>query len=171
MEEEKRIKIKRGGKMPEYDDAKLGVNPLSIGLVIPVTKRHKSVEKNNGQIVPEEHIIESTKFTKVFEFVDDKYDSIVMPIRCKEMLLYIIMSMESAKDFIWIDKVSYMENMGIKSPHTWRKTVKWLSFKNYIAKHATIKDFWWINPKFIFKGNRIMKYPNQHKIKYDDRFK
>lgn len=168
--EEERVIIKRGGKMPEYDDESLGVNPLSTGLVIPITKRHKTVEKNNI-LVDEEHRIEVTKFTKIFEFVDDKYDSITMPIRCKEMLLYIIMSMESSKDYLWIDKVSYMANMGIKSPHTWRKTVKWLQFKNYIAKHTTIKDFWWINPKFIFKGNRIVKYPNNLKTKYDDKFK
>lgn len=170
MEEEKRIKIRRGFKMPEYDEDALGTNPLAEGLSIPVNKKYKEVLKN-GYPTEEEHTMEATKFTKVFEFADDKYHSIVMPIRCKEMLLFIIMSMESGKDFVWIDKKSYMENMGIKSPNTLRKAFKWLSAGNYINKHATIRDFWWINPKFIFKGNRIAKYPNNIGIKYNDKFK
>lgn len=168
--EEERIVIKRGKKMPDYDDDKLGTNPLVGNLSIPVNKKYKEVLRN-GVPLEEEHTMEATKFTKIYEFTDDKYHSVIMPIRCKEMLLYIIMSMEQGKDFIWIDKASYMENMGIKSPHTWRKAVAWLSLKNYISKHAAIKDFWWINPRFIFKGNRIAKYPNNIGVKYNDKFK
>lgn len=157
--------MNRGYKNPVEDEGLLGVNPFASSLVIPVNKKMKKVLNKFKQEDEEEHILEATKFVKVFDVSMNRANVNCLPLRCKELWLYIIHSMESGKDWIWIDRHSYMENMGIRSVNTFKKAIAVLGVDNgYIQKHGKLKDVYWINPIYLFKGNRIQKFPKNIRL-------
>lgn len=140
--------------------ANLGRNPFLNTLQIPVTlKVHKVINKYGDNDV-KEFEFEKTPYTKVFEIAGAKKLVNAFPVRAKELYLYIIQSIESAQDYLWIDRHAYMKLMDIKSVNTYKQAVSHLWLTNFIYPHGSIQDVFWINPQFFFKGSRINKFKN-----------
>lgn len=155
---------------PDIDESKLGLNPLideeGHKLIIPVNKGSYEVERNKfGDPDKKEFLYESTPFTKVYEVAGFKDMTKELPVRAKELLLYIIMYVESGHEWVWINRKSYMADNGIKSVNTFKTAVEELAKRRYICPHVKIKDLLWINPKHLFKGDRIAKYPKNIRVK------
>ena len=152
---------------PEIDESKLGLNPMideeGFEFTFPVGKG--AYDTTNKFDLPDkkEYLYEKTAFTKVYEVGGIKEMTAGLPVRAKELLLHIIMYIESGKDWIWINRKKYMADNGIKSINTFKSAYEELSCKRYICPHVKIKDLFWVNPKNLFKGNRIEKFPNNAK--------
>lgn len=149
---------------PEIDEDKLGLNPMideeGYEFTFPVGKGAYDVTNKFELPDKKEYMYEKTPFTKVYEVAGLKDMTSGLPVRAKEMLLHIVLHIESSKDWIWINRKKYMEDNGIKSVNTYKTAYEQLSCKRYICPHVKIKDLFWVNPKNVFKGNRIAKYPN-----------
>jgi hypothetical protein len=152
-------------KKPDLSIEKIGINPFTEGLEIAITKKSVKVINKFEQLDKREYDLESTPYTKVFEVAQHKKQIIDLPIRCKELYLWLIHSIGKAQDIIWIDKSDYMRKMGIKSVNTYKDAIKVLSDNAYIYPHSSIKNTYWINPHFFFKGSRINKYPRNVVVK------
>lgn len=150
-------------KRPDLENA--GINPFTSDLIIKVNKKHYNVMNKFDNPDKLEFTLEATPYCKVFEIAGCKQKMIDLPIRAKELLLYLIHSIDGAMDIIWIPRTGYMESNSIRSVNTFKEAVKALADQLYIYPHASLKDVYWINPNYFFKGDRIRKYPNNVRIK------
>lgn len=149
---------------PKYDEEELGMNPFTNSLVIKYfgipTKEYEVVE--DGIKLNKEIKIENEVYTKLFTTAENRVIITRMSSSAKSLLLWICYEIDSSKDFLWINRERYMLEAEIKSNTTYLEAVKELVRYGFII-YSTIKDVFWINPSFIFKGNRIKKYPNNLK--------
>jgi hypothetical protein len=81
-----------------------------------------------------------------------------LSLRAKEMLLWIQYEIDHGKDFLWMNKKRYMEELEIKSINTYKEALKELIRHGFITP-TLASDYYWINPDFMFKGDRVKKYP------------
>lgn len=165
----------RPKERPELENINLGLNPLidEEGYEFKFKVKRGSYDVTNKFDLPDkkEYFRESTPFTKVYEVAGFKDTTKELPVRAKELLLYIIMYVESGQDIIWINRKEYMADNGIKSVNTFKTAIEELANKRYVCPHIKIKDLLWINPKYLFKGDRIAKYPNNVEIIEDKKKK
>lgn len=157
----------RTKKKPDLDETNVGINPFEQKLEIRVRSGYNKRLKG-GVEVKEEWEAEYDPYTKVYEIKGYKTNMQALPIRSKEMLLFLIHSVESGKDWIWINREDYMRDNAIGSVNTYSKALNVLCDMGYISKHRKT-DVYWINPQIFFKGNRIRKFYN--KIKEVEKFK
>lgn len=152
-------------KKPDFEKEKMGVNPFESGLQIYVNKKFKKVTNKYEQPDEQEYEYEATPYTKVFDVPGDKESLVDLPIRSKELYLWLIHSLTPAQDYLWIDKGVYMAKMKIKSLNTYKEAVLGLCNAGYISKHSRLANVFWINPYHFFKGSRINKYPTKVVVK------
>lgn len=145
-------------KKPEFDNERVGLNPFISGLSIAISKRRIDVINKYGDKDVIETDLEITPYTKVFMVESARVQVCDLPLRSKELYLYIIHSVKSATDYVYIERVSYMKQMGIKALNTYKGAINGLCDGLYIMPHHKIKGIYWINPHFFFKGSRINKY-------------
>lgn len=142
----------------------LGVNPFCNTLEIHV----RTVSMPNQFVRSGDYILnnivglETTPITKVFATADRRKIIEGLSGTSSRIWLKVMYSLEHGKDFVKIDTRSYMKAMGIKSELTFRNALKELVRYGLLAL-TTKRGFYWINPDFIFQGDRIKKYPNNVK--------
>ncbi len=146
---------------PDLSPENIGKNPFTNWLEIPVIHKSFKVLNKFDQQDVKEYELEKTPYTKVFDIKGNKKEVNELPVRCKEFYLWLIHAIEPAQDIIWVDRVVYMNKMKIKSLNTYKEAIRVLCDNNYIYAHSNplLKEVYWINPKFIFKGSRLNKYP------------
>lgn len=145
---------------PDLSPENIGINPFTSNLQILTHKKQtKVLNKFNVEDI-KEFDLEATPYTKVFEVTGDAEQIVELPIRCKELYLYLIHTIKSSQDCVWISPKTYMAKMKIKSINTFKEAVNGLCNNVYIGAHHKLKNVYWINPHYFFKGSRINKYPN-----------
>lgn len=153
---------------PEVVPDEMGVNPFVSGysekLSIPVRKLERKVLNKFDEPDISEFFMEATRFTKLYEVAGGKAKMMQLPLRAKEMFLYILFYLESGNEFIWINRYEYMKQNNIRSVNTYKAAILELSYKGFICPHVKLKDVLWINPHHFFKGSRIDKYPAALKV-------
>lgn len=150
---------------PDLSKESLGINPFSEWLEVLVTKRLKSTINKFGEEDFKEIEFEATPYTKIFGVECARKQVCELPIRSKEMYLDMIHAVISGQDALWIDRDDYMSRMNITSINTYKAAIVGLTKNAYIAKHDTLKDVFWINPKYFFRGSRLNKYPKRIIVK------
>lgn len=152
-------------KKPDLSKESLGINPFSEWLEVLVNKRVKSTINKFGDEDIKDIEFEATPYTKVFGVESARKQVCKLPIRSKELYLDIMHALVSSQDAIWIDRSDYMNRMRITSINTYKGAIAGLTMNAYIAKHDTIREVFWINPKFFFRGSRLSKYPKRIVVK------
>jgi hypothetical protein len=152
---------------PDLSIDKIGKNPFTEGLEIKVIKKSFTVLNKFEKEDVKEYELEAVPYTKVFEVTGNKKEVNDLPVRCKEMYLWLIHTIKSGQDIVWIDRARYMAKMKIKSSNTYKEAVRVLCENLYMYPHANpgLRDVYWINPRFIFKGSRLHKYPDNLIVK------
>lgn len=145
---------------PEIIEEEMGINPFLRKLEIVITKKKQDVVNKAGRVEVREYELEYVKYTKLFDVPGDKKMLSMMPIRSKELYLFIMYSLTAGKDYLWVDRDTYMKTMKIASVNTYKTAIRGLCDSNIIYKHHWLRDVFWINPQYFFKGSRINKYPN-----------
>lgn len=154
-------------KKPDIDPTKIGVNPFVNSLSIKVVRKYASNEYNKdeeGLITNKEFKLETKEYTKLFVGSEERKIISNLNDNAKALLLWIMYELETGKDYLWINRLRYMEENNIKSPNTFNTPLRELVRYGFITQ-TIIKDVYWINPEFMFNGNRIKKYPNNLVIK------
>lgn len=142
------------------DLEKIGINPFTEGLKVRINPKAMDVINKYGDPDHLKFTFERVPYTKVLDQVGGKAKMVELPVRAKELLLHFLYSIETSTDVLWINRQAYMKTYGIKSVNTFKEAVRSLSEALFIYPHASIKDLYWINPHYFFKGSRISKYPN-----------
>ena len=157
--------------IPEIKEDELGPNPFVQGLEVWINKKYKPIINKFGNEDVLETKLEKIPYTKLYDspLPDQCTPADKLPIRSKELYLHILHHLKPAKDWIWIDRVKYMESMGITSVNTFRGAVIHLAAGGYVSIHPLIQDLLWINPHFFFKGSRVNKYPD--KVRWEEKLK
>lgn len=138
----------------------LGINPFQNGLEIRVRDItfDKQYKKNGEDWMPVVQEVEYEPFCKLYFFSERRLITNKLSLRAVQMLLWIQYEIDHGKDFLWMNKKRYMEELEIKSVNTYKDAIKELIRYGFITP-TLATDYYWINPDFIFKGDRIKKYP------------
>lgn len=141
---------------------KLGTNPFTQGLevranVLIFNKQYK--EESDGTMLNATATVDSAAFTKVYVSKENRLILNKVSPRGKEMILWIIQSLTAGEDSIRIGRKRYMEENEIKSINTYKEAINELVRYGFIVNTIN-KDTYWINPVFMFRGDRLKKYPD-----------
>jgi hypothetical protein len=66
---------------------------------------------------------------------------------------------EGGRDYLWVNKMRYMEENEIKTKKTMEVAFAELIEKGFLAIAGRYIDVYFINPSFIFNGSRKVKFP------------
>jgi hypothetical protein len=151
----------------ELDEAELGINPFVSSLKIPVNSvrsdnKYRVHDKSSGEDSIYELAnfdYEATPYCKVFSDKQRRTIMAKLKPRSKDLFLWIGYELKSGKDYIWINKVRYMEENEVGSINTYKSAIVELMQTGIIAK-IHVMDYYWINPHWFFNGNRITKFPD-----------
>lgn len=80
----------------------------------------------------------------------------------KDMFMYIVIHLAYDSDVIELREDKYCESLGI-SRATFFKAKQELSDR-LIVPRAARKNTYWVNPAYVFRGNRLKKYPEKVEI-------
>lgn len=157
-------------KAPNIDDSKFVNNPLAgIDFKILINRlkdKHKGVMVG-GLFVPIEVEFERDEYTKIYIKSENRKIVAGLSPTAKSLFLWLVYEVESGKDFLWVNKRRYMEENGVSSINTYKKAISELAEHLFVCA-SVVKDVYWVNPRLMFCGSRINKYPDrvaQYKIK------
>ncbi len=150
-------------KRPVIDEVKLGKNPLTYGLRVKVNKlafKNQYKKDKEGKYVSLEKEVEYTPICKLYILPDNRKEIALLSARAKELLMWIMYEVDAGKDYLWVNKVRYMDEMSISSYTTYSTAVNELMGGGFVSR-ANVKDVYWINPAFFFRGDRILKFKDK----------
>ena len=154
-------------KKPVFIESQLGNNPFVKTLVIPVYTlvfEQQFKKDKDGDFLPVKKKVDYNSIAKLYNSSSNRLHINQLPISSKELLLWIIFELEAGKDYIWINKKRYMEEVKIKSINTYKSAIAGLLHEDFrLLKPTIIEDVYHINPEFFFCGDRVGKYPNNIK--------
>jgi len=145
-------------KKPDISEDVIGVNPFTKTLVVKVRKTETGGYAENG--MPIEVDLDGDPYYKTFFGRDIRILRSKLKFRAIQLLDWIMQSIESGEDVIWIDAPRYMRECDIKDDKTYRAAVTELWTAGFIAPCPKVKHAYFINPEYGFKGSRVNKYKN-----------
>lgn len=83
-----------------------------------------------------------------------------MPLRSKEMFIWLLGRVRSGDDLVVINRRKYMEKMGIKSLPTVNVAINGLLSADVLGR-SNVRGVYFINPVHFFRGSRVSKWPKQ----------
>jgi len=151
-------------KKPVFDYKKLGINPCCNSLEIPVNEivfKDFYMKDEEGILTTAKKEVEATPFTKLYVTSERRLIMSKLSPAAKELFLWVMLEIDSGRDALWINKERFMlENE--TSLNTYKKALEELIRYSFLA-FTIVKDVYWINPDFFFKGDRVSKYPKNIK--------
>lgn len=162
-------------KKPKYSKEDLGDNIFLTKLVIPVNKvKSEDKYKISDQWAGEDAIYEPANFSydalpysKLFIDASRRKKMVSLLPGAKDLLLWVLYELKAGDDSLWINHQMYMEENEIKSINTYKVALKDLIKKGFLAI-SVIKGVYWINPDFIFRGDRLKAFPDNVKVKHSN---
>jgi hypothetical protein len=147
---------------PKFTYKQLGNNPcVNSGFIVyvnTITFKDQYKKYSDGLLLPVSVEVEKTPYTKLY--VDSLRRLVISGLTpsAKELYLWVMFEIEHGKDALWINRERFMlENN--TSLNTYKKALDEL-LRYALLAFTVVKDVYWINPDFFFKGDRISKYPN-----------
>ncbi len=162
-------KLRKRVKVPEIDISKVeNKNPfVDSDFEIYVSKLYKKgvFKKVEGKIKPVDYELESEAYSKLFKAAKYRLGISSCSVGAKSLFIWIQYELDVAKDYLWINRVRYMEENGISSENTFLAACNELIERKVIYPIKDYKDVFFINPRIIFCGSRLNKYPDNVVIK------
>lgn len=152
---------------PQFNEEDLGENVFLNSLQIKVNTvksgdKYKVHDKNSGDEAIYELAnfeYEATPYCKVFTDAERRLKVVELSPRAQGLLIWLFYEVKHGKDWIWLNKMRYMDENRVNSQTTYRVAVNELVKKRYLGK-TVVTDVYWVNPHFFFNGNRITSFPN-----------
>lgn len=150
-------------------------NPLAESKKFGVIKLHKIIP-NGGKIIEEledgtsaretmsfnysASLIDRESSTKLYK--EEQFKELLSQLsgNASKLLLYITMKLPKNKDLVTLPFDKVMEAIGIKSKTTYYKILDDLVQLRIILRHK--KDKFWVNPHYIFNGDRVKYFFENH---------
>lgn len=153
-------------KKPKFSYKDLGKNPCTNSLEIPIRNlvmKDQFIKDKEEDVFDNVTVtVEAISYTKLYITSDRRKIIAALSPAAKELYLWIMFEVESGEDALWINRERFMvENS--TSLNTYKKAIEEL-IRCILLAYTVIKDVYWINPDFFFKGDRIKKYPTKTKL-------
>jgi len=154
-------KQKRVGKIlrPVISEEKMGRNPFIASLEIRVRPIRSGYVPDGEMLVDNFVDMEVDTYAKVFDNSEQRIIMAGLSFRALQVWTWAMYTIESGKDYLWVNVVRVMEECGMKSIKTYKSAIAELCRYGYIAPCVGHKNVFWINPAVAFKGNRAKKFP------------
>jgi hypothetical protein len=154
-------KQKRVGKIlrPDISEEKMGRNPFIASLEIRVRPIRSGYVPDGEMLVDNFVDMEVDTYAKVFDNSEQRIIMAGLSFRALQVWTWAMYTIESGKDYLWVNVVRVMEECGMKSIKTYKAAIAELCRYGYIAPCVGHKNVFWINPAVAFKGNRAKKFP------------
>ena len=154
-------KQKRVGKIlrPVISEEKMGRNPFIASLEIRVRPIRSGYVPDGEMLVDNFVDMEVDTYAKVFDNSEQRIIMAGLSFRALQVWTWAMYTIESGKDYLWVNVVRVMEECGMKSIKTYKAAIAELCRYGYIAPCVGHKNVFWINPAVAFKGNRAKKFP------------
>jgi hypothetical protein len=154
--------------MQIIENENIGINPFVESLRIKAVQV-VAIGKQTGETLAD-YIIEEEASTKLFRTNNAHQIIAELSDKAQRLFFYFIYSVRPNDDHVTINRAYYKRLNGIKSDTTIANAINELMMNGLIAK-AVMKDTYFINPRFMFNGNRLKHYPEKvdvvrtHKVK------
>jgi hypothetical protein len=149
-------------KAPNIDEKDFVNNPLAGSdfkiLINRVTDRER-LRLVDNVYVPYELELERDEYCKVYTKSENRKIVAQLSPSAKSLFLWIVYELESGKDYLWLNKRRYMEENSVASINTYKKAIAELARLTFVCA-SIVKDVYWVNPRLMFSGSRINKYPS-----------
>jgi hypothetical protein len=154
-------KQKRVGKIlrPDISEEKMGRNPFIASLEIRVRPIRSGYVPDGEMLVDNFVDMEVDTYAKVFDNSEQRIIMAGLSFRALQVWTWAMYTIESGKDYLWVNVVRVMEECGMKSIKTYKAAIAELCRYGYIAPCVGHKNVFWINPAVAFKGNRAKRFP------------
>lgn len=147
--------------MEHKEEELTGKNPFDKDIQIEVCmKSTNEIIERDGVKLFKDVYYEYEEFTKMFAKPVNRKLMMSLSDRARTLILYIMYMVRPGKDYIKFNRKHYMEEQSIKSQTTIIAALNELA-ENGIICPAQKQKYYWINPMFFFKGNRIAKFPHR----------
>ena len=123
----------------------------------------KHHSENIAVKLPKIYKVERQQSTKLLKSAKNRQTVAKLLPAAKALLIYIMFQVEQNQDFVIIDKKEFMSENKI-SLNTYKVALSQMIEQRFI-KESEIKHVYFINPLYIFAGNRLNKYA-MHTKKY-----
>ena len=146
----------------------IGINPfVNETFTIQVQKRtDKSTFKRDkdGLLIPKEYDQEIQESTRVYKSPDARLRVALLSSASRALLLWIMYELEPAQDYVVINRQRYMAEHQLKTDKAIKEAMFDLARYQFITP-TILQDVYWINPRLLFSGSRIQKYPKNIEYK------
>lgn len=148
---------------PFFEETELGISPF-LNKEFKINVRRgidlRTFKKVDMQEKPNEYVYDAGLISKIF--IDSEYRLISSGLKSysQRLLIWILYELDNGKDWLWINKVRYMEENHLKDMRVYRNAIKDLVKYSFLAV-STITDVYWINPHMFFRGSRVEKYKDK----------
>lgn len=147
---------------PKIDEADFIQNPLvgsDFKILINKVIDGKHLQLVDGVLVPTEIEYERGRYSKVYLKPEHRKMVSMLSPGGKSLYLWIIYELDAGKDYLWVNRTRYMEENRLTSVNTYKKAMAELVRLTFLCP-SMVKDVYWINPRLIFCGSRVNRYPN-----------
>lgn len=151
---------------PEITLEKLGLNPFVASLLIPAyVVEGKLKAGDDGVWMPEEVEIEGEPYAKMFVSADKRLVTAGLGYRALQIWVWVLHTVKSGEDYIWINRTRAMAEMGIKTEKTFEAAIKELCRYGFLSKCVSIRGVYFLNPAMGWRGSRAKKWPERVVVK------
>lgn len=149
---------------PEIDEKCMGVNPFASSLVVRtygVRSGYIPEDVGEGHVVMMDNVVDmdAETFAKMFDKAENRIVMTGLSFRALQVWTWSMFTVESGKDYVWLNVARLMVECRIKSVKTFRAAVTELMRYGYVAPVGGLKNVYWINPAMGFKGSRVKRFP------------
>ncbi len=155
-------------KNPKIDTSELVLNPFSQELYIEASMRLDTmvtVKDEYGNDIPATSLIEKALTTKIYKTAATREQAMNLTVTGLKMFVLIQYELQTNCDWIEITPEWYVKVAGKGgSRNNHKRGIDELTRYGYITP-TKYKHVYWVNPRLIYAGNRIEKYPKNVVIK------
>ena len=145
---------------PEIKEESMGRNPFVASLEIRVRPIRSGYVADEDMMMVENFVdMEMDTYAKVFDKAEQRMIMAGLSFRALQVWTWAMYTIESGKDYLWVNVERVMEECGMKSIKTFKAAIAELCRYGYIAPCVGHKNVYWTNPAIAFKGNRAKKFP------------
>lgn len=147
-------------KNEEIDLTSLLVSPFRYSLKIKVSKMvegGKFIFGDDGVGVPSVVYFDRANKVSYFQSKDNEDTLSLLSGASLKLFIHIMNQIERGNDWVRINKAVFCNKYGIKSGTTYNAAINEL-LRYQIICGSHYKTIYWVNPSFLFNGNRVDKY-------------
>lgn len=142
------------------DESSLLVSPFRYSLKIRVSKmtdNGKFVVGDDGLSMPSVVYFDKANKVSYFQSKDNEDTLSLLGGASLKLFIHIMNQVEKGNDWVRINRAAFCNKYGVKSSTTFSGAINEL-LRYQIICGTHYKTIYWVNPSFLFNGNRVDKY-------------